>query len=54
MSDDRHIPRRPARSGIGSLTTIVLVFGFATIVVLIAKFAKSHRLSQQDRNDARD
>ena len=76
MSDDRHIPHRPARSGVGSLTTIVLVFGLATIVVLaillgaffvavgvvalaipaalIAKLAKSRRLSRQDRNDARD
>jgi hypothetical protein len=34
MSDDRQSPRRPARGGIGSLTTIVLVFGFASIVGL--------------------
>jgi hypothetical protein len=32
MSDDRQSPRRPARPG--SLITIVLVFGFASIVVL--------------------
>ena len=34
MSDDRHSPRRPARFHIGSLTTIVLVFAFASVVVL--------------------
>ena len=34
MFDDRQSPRRPARGRIGSLTTIVLVFGFASIVVL--------------------
>ena len=34
MSADQENPRRPVRSRIGSLTTTVLVFAFATVVVL--------------------